>query len=266
MEYIVFPTLRGGLGNRLFQIATSYAYSKKYNKKLVLSKRNEIDNPHSKINYFETIFRNIITMNEIKVKFNTIGEPSNKAISYFNLPNLVGNINLFGYFQCSKHFNDYKKELINLFVLPELKSNPKENSIFLHIRRGDYVQIKIHGGYDYNIYYRGALDLISKKYNNLNIYVFSNDIDWCKNWTLLKNYNQHQFHFIELNELETLKFMTLCDKGGICANSSFSWWGAYLNDFQNKTVIFPEQWFFEKPESDFPNEIAFEGCIKINTF
>jgi hypothetical protein len=264
MNY-VFPTMMGGLGNRLFQFSTAYSYSKKTGKDIIISVQHYQDNPHSKMDYLETIFQKIKKKNKVSVH-NVISEPSHKCISYFDLPKQEGNIHIFGYFQCEKYFREYRSELKDLFMLPKLDESktPKNQSLFMHVRRGDYTNLKIHGGYNYHFYYKNALDLLSQKFKDfeeINIYVFSNDLNWCKEWDLLKEYPNFTFHFLDLNELETLKFMSLCDKGGICANSSFSWWGAYLNDFVGKTVIFPNQWFFEKPHSNFENDIAFDGSI-----
>jgi hypothetical protein len=257
---VVFPTLMGGLGNRMFQVATSYAYAQVNHKNLVLDVLKISPNPHSQIDYNTSIFKNIpkiLTLDPNSCSF--IHEPGNKAISYFYLPPLDGNVHLFGYFQCEKHFGSYREQLKTLFELPEIQEKPTTNSMFMHVRRGDYTKVSIHGGYDYDLYYGNALDYLSSKFDSLHIYVFSNDMEWCKSWDLLKKY-KFEFHFLVLNELETLKFMTLCDKGGICANSSFSWWGAYLNDSPQKEVLMPNQWFFEKPESEYKNEIAFEKC------
>jgi hypothetical protein len=265
MNPVVFPTLMGGLGNRLFQIAVSYSYAKKYNKELMISnsKIHNYENPHSVIDYLNTVFSKISKF-EPKSYFRFI-EPDHKCTSYIDLPFIQGNVHLTGYFQCEKYFHLHRKELKELFVLPEIKKCPKENSLFIHVRRGDYTVLKIHGGYNYDIFYKNALDFISDKFDHLNIYVFSNDIQWCKKWDLLKKYDKFNFEYIEtMNELETLKFMTLCDKGGICANSSFSWWGAYLNDFNDKIVVMPNQWFFTKPHSDYPHDIAFEGSVKLS--
>jgi hypothetical protein len=257
----VSSTYMGGLGNRLFQFAVSYVYSKNTGKQAVIGLNHYQSNPHSSIDYLNTIFSKID-----KVQFQHhrhIYEPGNKNISYFNLPNLPGNILLFGYFQCEKYFKNYRDELKNLFVLPEINERPKSNSIYLHVRRGDYPRLPLHGGYNYDLYYKNALDHMKNKYDKLNVYVFSNEIEWCKNWKLLENYEGYDFHFPDLNELETLKFMTLCDMGGIGANSSFSWWGGYLNDAKDKTVIFPDRWFFEEPYSKYENDIAFEGSIRL---
>jgi hypothetical protein len=262
---VVFPTLMGGLGNQMFQLSVSYAYSKIFNKKLIISKHHLIDNPHSNFDYNQTIFKKIEKTGDVVADFE-ITEPDHKCISHMYLPKISGNVHLHGYFQCEKYFSLFRDDIKNLFILPDLPYYPKKNSIFLHVRRGDYVDIKLHGGYDYNYYYQNALDYIKNVLheNNINIYVLSNDIKWCKEWKLLKNYN-FSFEFIEnLNELESLKFMTLCDKGGICANSSFSWWGAYLNDNKDKITIFPNKWFFEKPLSDYQNDIAFKGSITVD--
>jgi hypothetical protein len=257
----VSSTYMGGLGNRLFQFAVSYGYAKKNNKKAVISLTHYQSNPHSSIDYLSTIFSKIDKVN--LQPHRQIYEPGNKNISYFPLSNLPGNVLLFGYFQCEKYFKEYKNEIRDLLVLPSLSNGPKENSIFLHVRRGDYTHLKLHGGYNYDLYYKNALDYIKYKYDQLNVYVFSNDVEWCKKWDLLKEYGGYDFYFLDMNELETLKFMTLCDRGGIGGNSSFSWWGGYLNDFEDKTIIFPDQWFFDEPYSKYENDIAYEGSVRL---
>jgi hypothetical protein len=252
----------GGLGNRMFQFAVSYAYGKKYNKVPIISLNQYQSNPHSSKDYLTCIFSKIPKSN---LSFQSkISEPGTKNISYFELPNQYGNVLLFGYFQCEKYFKDYRKDLLDIFVLPEPSLSPKENSIFLHVRRGDYIKIKLHGGYNYDLYYKNGLDYMKTKYDKLNVYVFSNDLEWCRKWNLLEQYDGYNFQFVDLDELETLRFMTLCDKGGIGANSSFSWWGGYLNNFVDKTIIFPNQWFFEAPYDKYENHIAFEGSIKLD--
>jgi hypothetical protein len=260
--YQVSSTFMGGLGNRLFQLAVSYGYAKKYNKECVININKYQNNPHSSIDYLNTIFSKVK-----KVTFQPnyhINEPGHKNISYFNLSNHSGNVMLFGYFQCEKYFKEYRKDIKELLVLDSFSNVPKANSIFLHVRRGDYTHIHLHGGYNYDLYYKNALDYMKKKYEKLNVYVFSNDMEWCKSWNLLSQYENYEFYFLDLNELETLKFMTLCDKGGIGANSSFSWWGGYLNDFPDKTIIFPNRWFFDEPYTKYENDVAFEGSIRLD--
>lgn len=259
----VSATYMGGLGNRIFQFAVSYGYAKKTNKECIISLNHCDHNPHSSIDYLNTIFSKINKSSSFQPN-RQINEPGSKNISYFEHPVYSGNVLLNGYFQCEKYFKEFRQDLMDLLVLPEITQNPHENSIFLHVRRGDYTYLKLHGGYNYDLYYKNAMDYMKSKFDCLHVYVFSNDLEWCKNWNLLKQYDGYQFYFLNLNELETLKFMTKCDKGGIGANSSFSWWGGYLNDHQNKTIIFPNQWFFDNPHNKYENGIAFEGSVKIN--
>ena len=90
-------------------------------------------------------------------------------------------------------------------------------------------------------------------------YVISDDVPFCKSIETLKKYNC-QF-YVNDNELETLYFMAKCRKGGICANSTFSWWGSYLNTNSKKLVTFPNQWF----NNDWNIDIYPKGSIIIPT-
>jgi hypothetical protein len=119
------------------------------------------------------------------------------------------------------------------------------NSISLHVRRGDYVQNKItnqfHGLCSLK-YYNNAIHYIEMKIKNIEIFVFSDDISWCKE--NLK-YNL-PIHFMDTNDAHSdLYLMTKC-KHNIIANSSFSWWGAWLNTNKEKIVIAPKQWFADQ--------------------
>jgi hypothetical protein len=264
MEY-ASSTYMGGLGNRMFQFAVSYAYSKKHSKECVIATNYYQENLQGKLHsdeYLSTIFSKVKKIDCFQPNYR-INEPGYKNISYFDLPAYPGNVLLFGYFQCEKYFREYKEEIKSILVFPEIKETPKENSIFLHVRRGDYTKVKIHGGYNYRLYYKNALEYMKNKYTVHHVYVFSDDIQFCKEWELFQEYPEFEFSFPDLNEIETLKFMSLCDKGGIGANSSFSWWGAYLNDFVDKTIIFPNQWFFEHPYDKYVNDIAFDGSVKL---
>lgn len=110
------------------------------------------------------------------------------------------------------------------------------DSAFLHVRRQDYVGLQqVHGMPSIQYY----LDAVKVLPAHTAVYVFSDDISWCR-----EAFADYRFHFIEgTNKFEDLQLMKAC-KHAILANSSFSWWGAWLGDDQeNRTVIAPKRWF-----------------------
>lgn len=157
-----------------------------------------------------------------------------------------------GYWQSPIYFEKYRSILLEdfQFILPESRNILLEEkiknvtSVSIHVRRGDYVNNKeankIHGLCS-EAYYKTAVDTLFSKYNAIDWFIFSDDIDWCKNHFLtLQNCT-----FIESNkwpDYYDMYLMSLC-KHNIIANSSFSWWGAWLNQNPNKTVIGPSRWF-----------------------
>ena len=136
-------------------------------------------------------------------------------------------------------------------------SSAKE-SVSLHVRRGDYFtpqNVGIYGVCDVD-YYEKSLSYITKDNNEKEIFVFSDDIDWVKKnihfrtpYTIVPNYDVPQFVYIEL--------MSKC-KHHIISNSSFSWWGAVINESEEGVVINPSRW-----RNDVDRSPALSKWIKI---
>lgn len=251
--------LQGGLGNQLFQVAAAASLANKINTELILSSNNHILNLQGNkvLNYRSNIFSKIkfIEDNNFFKNFQIYNEPffTFKEIPYKD------NIFLNGYFQTEKYFVSDKEYIKNLFCETEyIKTyiNKKykdinfKNSVSLHVRRGDYLKFPdIHPVCDIR-YYQECISLIGK-YSNL--LVFSDDLEWCKD-----NLNYKNIIFIE-NESDyiDLYLMSRC-KNNIIANSTFSWWGAWLNNNDNKKVFCPSEWFGPKGPQDF-KDIFCEG-------
>ena len=162
------------------------------------------------------------------------------------------NTSIEGYFQSYKYFEDFKQEILNDFTFKNhilekclAQISNYTNPVAIHIRRGDYVN---HPGL-WNItpeYIQEALSYFSD--DEYTFLIFSDDIEWCK------QIFPEGVVFIEGNQFEDLCLMSLCDHN-VISNSSYSWWGAYLNQNENKKIISPKNWFIPaKPLDDlYPN-------------
>lgn len=234
--------LKGGLGNQMFQYA--YGRDLSYRQKTVL----KLDKSFLK----NTIWQRIIGVTPRKYE---LGEFNIKA----KLTNKKYKNRLEGYWQSEKYFKDIRKMICEDFTLKKESNNFKKlakiisqtNSVSVHFRRGDYAEKrktkKYHGLLDTN-YYQKALDIINEKVKNPHFFVFSDDPSWVK-----KNFKIKQpLTFIsgsrKLTNSKELILMSLC-KHNIIANSSFSWWGAWLNRNPSKIVIAPKKWFRAKIEA-----------------
>lgn len=119
----------------------------------------------------------------------------------------------------------------------------ESQSVAIHIRRTDYINTTYGSNYYISLsleYYTQAIEIIRSKMDDPVFFVFSDDITWCKN-----HLNLHvPVTFVEnsVDDIEDLKLMSAC-KHQITANSSFSWWGAWLNGNRDKIVVAPEKWF-----------------------
>lgn len=134
------------------------------------------------------------------------------------------------YFQDPKWFEGCEAEIKQLFS----EGMGTDERIAIHVRRGDYVNNPFYVDLTETDYYLTACGQFPE---NSKFLIFSDDINWCK-----ENFDEQSFDFSEgKTEEEDLKLMASC-KGIIMANSSFSWWAAYLGD-PNKKVIYPKKWF-----------------------
>lgn len=256
--------LIGGLGNQMFQYALGRHLSIKNNCDLYMD-----------INEFETyklhkyslqhfqIKENFLKLEDVpkksffyRFKFLNTGVTQERKFNFSkNILDTKAPNYLEGFWQSELYFNEIRETLLkdfevenpltgkNLEVFEEIKG---VESISLHIRRGDYVSNQqtnsFHGTCSLN-YYKRALDYISeKKPGDLKIFAFSDDPQWVKE--NLKN--EIPIRFVDHNDADTnfedLRLMSLC-KNNIIANSSFSWWGAWLNQNPEKIVIAPQRWF-----------------------
>lgn len=173
-----------------------------------------------------------------------------------------------GYWQSEKFFYNARESIRSDFTFKshthetEKLSNSIKNcdsSISVHVRRGDYLDNKLLGEICTKDYYQNAVNCISKHIKNPHYFVFSDDIDWCKrellfnNATYITNQNPK-------NNFRDMQLMSEC-RHNIIANSSFSWWGAWLNGNDQKIVISPRRWFNDK--RFFTGDIHPDGWIKI---
>lgn len=158
-----------------------------------------------------------------------------------------------GYWMSPKYYNGCRNEIIREFEFrpfdtkENLEIQPlllKDNSITIHIRRGDYVGSTTLGGICTLNYYRNAMREARKVIGNPVFFVFSNDQEWCMEY--LKNeFGNSEVHFVSHNRgAESYRDMQLMSiaRCTILANSSFSWWGAYLNQRKDHITYCPSKW------------------------
>lgn len=253
----------GRLGNQMFQIASTIgiAYSNKIDYGF-----NDWNCNYSNINYNNflknplkktTFNNNLIQYKEVSFNYNPVVLDAKKSYD------------LSGYFQSEKYFNQCSDLIKEIFKLkpehikilqekyPEIL---KENTCSLHIRRGDYVKLQSHHPLIELEYYYNALKLLYPNgYEDVYIFIFSDDIDWCKKNLKLNN----KVIFVDSNiDILDLFLMSFCNNN-IIANSSFSWWGAYLNENKEKKVIVPKKWFGEKNKHLRTEDIYCKNWIKL---
>jgi hypothetical protein len=257
--------LTAGLGNRLFQVAFIYAYGKKYNKEVGYFSSEFCK--HSTIDYNKKLYP---FLPKIEIQdYQFFREPPNYCMKYIDFPNVDKDTVFYGYFQCKKYFDEYKKDLQQLFKFPKSPLPTDQTSFFIHIRRGDNVfpPNPVHG-LVLTDYYQKALEFVKTKISNFTLFVVSDEIDWCIKNKLFQDIHDKIIYAEDLNELQTISVMKSCWLGGICANSTFSWWGSYLNDHPNKIVMFPSQWFLHPDYQKYPNELYYSGSyvMDLKTF
>lgn len=232
MSNLVVPTFLGRTCNLIFQTAACIGYAKKYGTDWFIPQGYH----HKQIykHWSLPIYRGNIR------KLKTYDVATDALWGYSPIPFQEGGILLRGFFQSEKHFENAIPEVKHAF---RLNINPIEK-VSIHIRRGDYLATDQQTFAPVDMNYINQAIAVFKKYNKADFLVFSDDIQWAKD--NLK-YPDCKFTFSEgQNEFNDLSLMASCT-GHIIANSSFSWWGAYLGSNENKLVVSPSHecpnWF-----------------------
>ena len=273
--------LTGGLGNQMFQFAAGYAVAKKNNVGLSLDLRRysrRLDHNGFELQKVFNIYSKVsILNNPVNFTFINFKEILNKIdITYSNFKeqhfhytheilDIPKHCRLNGYWQSELYFKNYTREIReifsffnkldkkNLLIANDIKKN---DSISIHIRRGDYLLKQNYNlNQDLRDYYIKAIEESSKYFNNPKYFIFTDDPLW-----VTENFIVDYSHIIvDVNHgaksFFDMYLMSLC-KANIIANSSFSWWGAWLNNKQDKIVYAPNNWFKDKSiciDDLFPN-------------
>lgn len=278
---MVLIKLQGGLGNQMFQYAFANVLAKKNETKVVLDdsiysfkEKKEGYTPRNfQLSIFNneyvfaqkkdiSLFTNLSLVHRIKkrLKLNYRKKFNEPTFEYSSEANsLQSPVFAVGYFQSFKYFTGFENYIRDLFVFPTNKLSKEtidliqilknENTIAVHVRRGDYVTDEVtnqfHGCCSLE-YYTEAISLIVSQIENPIIVFFSDDSEWVK-----ENFKNPTFDkmFIDHNKgIDSwidMFLMSICGHN-IIANSSFSWWAAWLNSNPQKKVIAPKKWFQSK--------------------
>ncbi len=272
---MIIVRLKGGLGNQMFQYALGRALSIKYNVPLGLDLSFLLETtprlnftfreydlnifnikaevvPYRKIPFMNRLFKGRVgRIVENLRKFSFIKGVERSFGFNKSILNIGPDAYLDGYWQSPKYFKDIEDIIRNDFtfnvnfsdnILNLAEEIKNGNSVCVHVRRGDYVGNKNHEVVDKN-YYQEAIKKIKGLIEIDKIYVFSDDIKWCK-----ENMNFDYTTMFVGDEYAGIKagghlfLMSQC-KNFIIPNSTFSWWGAWLSNNKNKIVIVPKKWF-----------------------
>ena len=265
--------LVGGLGNQMFQYVAAKSLAKLHRTKLCLD-----------LSWFKNIPDKATTRKfelacfKLSKQIPHLTSPSREGIEQFldkfkfwnkkkfyqephyhfdsKFFDLGSDVVLNGYFQSEKYFKNIEKIIRKEFTFKHKKKGrnkelaeliKKTNSVSLHIRRGDYVSDaktdQTHGTCNLDYYHR-CITKIKKEVEDPHYFIFSDDINWVKENLKIN----HPAEYVDWNtgekSYEDMRLMIQC-KHNIIANSSFSWWGAWLNDNPNKIVFAPQKWFLD---------------------
>lgn len=277
---MVVVRLIGGLGNQLFQVATGLSvaerlktilyfdardYSGTNQDKYYSARKLEVDClrlPSANILRTDFELRRIKKCSKVflfrrKLHFIDEKEPSYNS----DLAKVRGDLYLNGFWQSELYFKEIRSKILDSFVLSDptilaslngivadIKSAP---SVAVHVRRGDYVHDKktaqAHGSCGAEYYFE-AVEVLRKRLNkNLKIFLFTDDIAWCQqvlvpvwsNTLIVSKITESMVPFVDMY------LMSIC-KAHVTSNSSFSWWGAWLNQENGNLVVCPSRWTLDK--------------------
>lgn len=291
---MVTVLLSGGLGNQMFQYAAAKALATRLNTSLTIDLYTFTKKTQATVRPYELDIFNIKNLPErstLKGKLVTKARPfiqehrtlfqkfgiltDTYAILYQPVfESITGNITMSGYFQNENYFKDIVKVLRNDFTFknPLIDDNLRisdkiisSRSVAIHIRRGDYLSQNSQSNFITldKAYYENAIRLVISRIKDPEFFVFSEDFEWIKENLNFENY---PVTYIDWNKGKNsyidMQLISLC-RHNIIANSSFSWWAAWLNINQDKIVIAPDRWFQDDQKNSLLDDFYPDGWKKI---
>lgn len=268
---MIVVKLMGGLGNQMFQYAAGKALADKHGVDLFVDesflvkdpgaeytkrfpeldqlnvKYNKVDEKITELFSQPSLFKKFLS---VKNKATVLNEQAGICSEYFNAGSTVY---LNGYWQSEIYFEPVRDVLLKEFT-PRydlqavagdyLKKILNCKSVSVHIRRGDYVQLKsageFHGALEME-YYNNAIAWMKSNHPECHFFIFSDDPEWC-----CQNFKDNSGSTIvetaKMYSSTDMMLMSQCHHN-IIANSSYSWWGAWLNTHPGRTVMAPKKWF-----------------------
>lgn len=227
-------TFNGRLGNNLFQIANVISMAKRAKDDFILPEKTWAGHRG-----FREVDLSIFAYNFPRGEVQCENEYSESGFFYEEIPVKI-NLKLSGFFQSWKYFENVKKELLNKYFVPNpsiqeilggMQISPK--SLAISVRRGDYLMLQHNHCVLTTEYYQNCIDKYFKDVDQ--IFVFSDDYDFCKSV-----FGEDVTYVQE--SVGTQLFLMARIKHMILSNSTFAWWGAYLNQM-NGTIVAPDPWF-----------------------
>lgn len=295
MDEVKIIKLMGGLGNQMFEYAFGQVLKKKYGCKVLydtsyfddmVADKNGLPTRVYELNIFKnldiefapkTLVEECLKKNSMPTFLCSIFGKQKSFVREKNafkydkkLLKKKGKVLYEGYFQNEKYYNDIKTELKQIFELPAIREKDvynkqlyekiknTKNSVFIHLRRSEYVKL----GMDIPLkYYKEAVEYVSQRVENPKFYIFcSEDPDYVR-----KEFKvDYEFELVgETNTtretfFENMRLMMACEHS-IIANSSYSWWAAYLSDYEGKIVIAPSYWV------NGENDVICSNWVKIKS-
>lgn len=283
--------LMGGLGNQLFQIFAVIAYAKKYKCNFVFKYSKELHTGMLRYTFWDSFLKDLLQY--------TTYESNNSLIAAYidNFPRFnesgfhykplpykenVDYLSLFGYFQSYKYFIDYWEDIKTMIKLQSTQQTIYNNNktllddkytISMHFRLGDYKDKQQFHPIMKETYYISALNNIVNKLENSNkniqvlYFCEQEDINTVNLMVQTIQFAHKKINFVRVNDdlcdWQQMVLMSCCNSN-IIANSSFSWWGAFMNENSDKIVCYPSTWFGKKFGTKNMNDLFPPSWQKIN--
>lgn len=253
----VIIDLHAGLGNQLFEYAGGYSIAKRLNVPIFLVQDKENKSLHSDKDY-RFLFKDTTFIERSDKKFvnsKRFTFQTHYIFGPFDIGKIPSDTDYvyipFSFFQSYDLIKDFIPEIRD-YIVPELSQRygsalqiDNESSAFIHVRRGDFLQVDNGKRVIPTEYFIDGMDILNNNGNIQNIYIISNDIAWCKQqaWNISKNV----VFFDDPDELKTLYLMSQCWAGAVISNSTFSIWGVFLGAYEKTDmIVYPTNEFMLK--------------------